>query len=445
MTVALPVVALVGRPNVGKSSLFNRIVGVRHAIVADQPGTTRDRSYATIDWGGKTFLLVDTAGLTTRGMDELAEAAEEQARAAVIEAELLLVVADVLSGVTAPDETIASVARRSEKPSLLLVNKCDTRERGHQAPDFYRLGLGEPYSVSAQHGIGIADVLDEVVGLLPSIEDTAESTNSLPRVAIVGRPNVGKSSLLNWFAGQDRALVSSIPGTTRDAIDTRIHAQGHDIVLVDTAGLRRRGRVRPGVERYSVIRALKSVQRADVCLLMLDATEGATDQDAHIGGYIIDNSRGLVILANKWDLVQGDEYLIRNSDESTRFRFSFVAHAPVLRISTRTGLDMNQIIPAVLRVNEGMRFSITTGELNKFLNRWVGRRPPASRGGIPGHFRYATQVRICPPTFALFFSDVSRIQKNYVRYLENGLREEFGLQGVPVRLILRGKGGRGSR
>ena len=441
MTITLPIVALVGRPNVGKSSLFNRIVGSRQAIVEDLPGTTRDRSYETVNWGGKDFLLVDTAGLNTRGLDELAEAAEDQARAAVEEAELLLVVTDVLSGVTDLDEAVAAVVRRGEKPALLLVNKCDTSARNQQAPDFYRLGLGDPLPVSAQHGLGVADVLDGVAARLPETEPLPLDPDAPPRLAIVGRPNVGKSSLLNLLAGEERALVSDIAGTTRDAIDTTITVGGRDVLLVDTAGLRRRGRVIPGVERYSVLRALSSVRRADVCLLMLDASEGATDQDAHIAGYITDNYRGLVILANKWDLVEGDEYIERKANESTKYRFSFVGHSPVLRISTLTGLNVDKILPVALKVDEGMRFTITTGRLNQFLNRWVGRRPPPSRGGHPAHFRYATQIRSRPPTFTLFFSDARRIQRNYVRYLESGIREEFGLQGIPVKLVIRGTRG----
>ncbi len=441
MNVDLPIVALVGRANVGKSSLFNRIVGGRRAIVENMPGTTRDRSYDTANWGGKDFLLVDTAGLNTEGLGELAEAAEDQARAALAEADLLLVVVDVLAGITDRDEAVAAIVRRGETPALLLVNKCDTPARDEQAPDFYRLGLGDPHAVSAQHGLGVADVLDALAGRLPETKTAPPDLAAPPRLAIVGRPNVGKSSLLNRLAGEERALVSEIPGTTRDAVDTTIEVDGREVLLVDTAGLRRRGRVKPGVERYAVLRSLSSVRRADVCLLMLDATEGATDQDAHIGGYVVDNYRGLVILANKWDLVEGDEYAERNAEESMKFRFSFVGHAPVLRISALAGMNVEKILPAALKVDVGRRFTVTTGRLNQFLNRWVGRRPPPSRGGRPAQFRYGTQTGSRPPTFALFFSDPRRIQKNYVRYLENGLREEFGLHGTPVRLVIRGSRG----
>lgn len=441
MNVDLPIVALVGKPNVGKSSLFNRIVGRRQAIVEDRPGTTRDRSYETVNWGGKDFLLVDTAGLNTRGLDELAEAAEDQAKAALAEADLLLVVVDVLVGITDRDEAVAAVVRRGEKPALLLVNKCDTVARKQQAPDFYRLGLGEPYAVSAQHGLGVADLLDAAAARLPETEMAAPDPSAPPRLAIVGRPNVGKSSLLNRLAGEERALVSEIAGTTRDTVDTTIEVDGREVMLVDTAGLRRRGRVIPGVERYAVLRALSSVRRADVCLLMLDATEGATDQDAHIGGYVVDNYRGLVILANKWELVEGDEYAERIAEESMKYRFGFVGHVPVLRISALAGTNVGRIVPAGLKVADAMKFTITTGRLNQFLNRWIGRRPPPSRGGRPAQFRYATQTGTRPPTFTLFFSDPRRIQKNFVRYIESGFREEFGLQGSPVRLVIRGSRG----
>ena len=441
MNVDLPIVALVGRPNVGKSSLYNRMVGRRQAIVEDLPGTTRDRSYETVNWGGRDFLLVDTAGLSTRGLDELAEAAEEQARFALAEADLLLLVTDVLGGVTDRDEAVAGVIRRGDKPFLLLVNKCDTAARAQEAPDYFRLGLGEPHPVSAQHGHGVADALDRIVQLLPDSDAVADEDDRRPRLAIVGRPNVGKSSLLNLLAGENRALVSEIAGTTRDAVDTTITHEGREILLVDTAGLRRRGRVLPGVERYSVLRALSSVRRADVCLLMLDATDGATDQDAHIAGYVTENYRGLVVLANKWDLVEDDEYAIRKAEESMKFRLAFTGHAPILRISALTGMATAGIIPTALKVDAGNRFTITTGKLNQFLNGWVGRRPPPSRGGRPAHFRYATQTGTRPPAFTLFFSDPRRIRDNYVRYLENGLREEFGLQGTAVKMVLRGTRG----
>ena len=438
MNLDLPIVALIGRPNVGKSSLYNRIVGRRQAIVEDLPGTTRDRSSQTVNWGGRDFLLVDTAGLHTRGLDELAEAAEEQARAALGEADLLVLVTDVLGGITDRDQAVAAVARRGDKPAILLVNKCDTAARAQDAPDYFRLGLGEPLPVSAQHGHGVADALDRIVELLPDTEAVADLRDDRPRLAIVGRPNVGKSSLLNLLAGEDRALVSEIAGTTRDAIDTTITYDGREILLVDTAGLRRRGRVEAGVERYSVLRALSSVRRADVCLLVLDSTEGATDQDAHIAGYVAEYYRGLVVLANKWDLIADDEYSVRRAEENMQNRLAFISHAPILRISALTGAGTDMILPTALEVDNGTRFSITTGRLNQFLNGWVGRRPPPSRGGRPAHFRYATQTGSRPPAFTLFFNDARRIQRNYIRYLENGLREEFGLHGAAVKMVIRG-------
>ena len=438
---APPIVALVGRPNVGKSTLFNRMIGMRRAVVEDEPGTTRDRSYGTLEWNDSVFLVVDTAGLHARGLDEVAIAAEEQARVAVDQADLLVMVVDVTTSITDQDAAVASVLRKSGKPVVLAVNKCDSNHRTELVSEFHRLGMGDPAPVSAYHGSGVFELIERIVEEIPAYSSEQDDVSRPPHLAIVGRPNAGKSSLFNRLLGVERSLISDVPGTTRDSIDTEMSHAGRRVVLVDTAGLRRKGRVAGGVERHSVLRALASVRRSDVCLLVIDATEGVTDQDAHIAGYALESMRGLAVVIAKWDLMPKDSQSVKRFDEELHYKFRFIAHAPIIKTSSVTGLNVGRVIPTGLDIFERTRVQIPTGELNRYLLDRAARRTPPSRRGRITRLRYSTQTGTNPPTFRLFFSEPRGIPAAYVRYLENGLREKFGLQGAAVRMVVRGTKG----
>ena len=437
-----PIVALVGRPNVGKSTLFNRMIGARRAVVEDEPGTTRDRSYGTLEWNDSAFLVVDTAGLHARGLDEVAIAAEDQARIAVDQADLLVMVVDVTTSITDQDATVASVLRKSGKPVVLAVNKCDSNQRAELVSEFHRLGMGEPVPVSAYHGNGVFELIDRIVTEIPAYPREEDDDSRPPHLAIVGRPNAGKSSLFNRLLGAERSLISDVPGTTRDSIDTEMSYRGERVVLVDTAGLRRKGRVTQGVERHSVLRALASVRRCDVCLLVIDAAEGVTDQDAHIAGYALESMRGLAIVISKWDLMPKDSQSVARFEEELTYKFRFIGHAPIVKTSSVTGLNVGRVIPTGLQVFERTRVEIPTSVLNRYLLDRAARRTPPSRRGRITRLRYCTQTGTNPPTFRLFFSDPRDIPTAYVRYLENGLREQFGLHGAAVRMVVRGAKGR---
>ncbi len=449
--------AIVGRPNVGKSTLFNRIVGQRLAIVEDIPGTTRDRLYADADWIDASFTLVDTGGLETmqetirrkrRKLKPLAEASaqfveeiRDHVQMAIDEADVILFLTDVKGGVTAVDEEIADMLRRSGKEVVLAVNKADNPARQEDAVEFYKLGLGEPFPVSALHGLGLPDLMDEVVSRLPHFPTRPEDEDAL-HLAIVGRPNVGKSSLLNALLGQERAIVSDIPGTTRDTLDTRLKWEGRQVVLVDTAGIRRRGAIKPGLEKYSVIRALRAVQRADVALVLIDATEGPTAQDTHIAGYVVEEGRGLVLVVNKWDAIEKDAYTMNKFREEIRGKFDFAPWAPMLFISAKTRQRVHQVIPTAHRVWESARHRIPTGELNRIIQNAVLTHPPSLKRGHGLKFFYATQVGGAPPTFVIFVNDPDMVHFSYQRYLENRLREHYPFEGNPIRLIFRERKGR---
>ena len=431
-----PIVAIVGRPNVGKSTLFNRVVGRRLAIVEEMPGTTRDRIYADAVWGDTPFVLVDTGGLEVGAPEvtPLMEAVRAQAEMAIAEADAILFMVDVRDGLLPQDEEVAHILRRFSKPLFLVVNKADNRALAQAAVEFYRLGLGEPYPISALHGRGVADLLDRVVEALPKAEE--EPPTEAVRIAIVGRVNVGKSSLLNALLGQERAIVSEIPGTTRDALDTFMEWEGKPVVLIDTAGIRRRGRIRPGVERYSVLRALRAIGRADVVLLLLDATEGVTAQDAHIAGYVLEEAKGVVIVVNKWDLLRAT-HPIPEYAAYVRGQLHFIDYAPVLFISAKTGWQVEQVLPTALRVREERMTRISTGELNRLMEEVLARHAPPSKAGKRLKFYYATQAGINPPTFVFFVNDPDLVHFSYQRYLENRLRERYGFLGTPLRLIFR--------
>ncbi len=451
-----PIVALVGRPNVGKSTLYNRLIGRRQAIVEDLPGTTRDRLYGEAEWAGHHFIVVDTGGiepLKERGgqvvsasYDPLAAASKgfvaeirSQAELAIEEADVIVFLVDAKEGLTAADEEVAAMLRQTDKPVILAANKADNAERRMNALEFYALGLGDPHPISAYHGTGTGDLLDVIVAHLPESPLEDEEDEEALRIAIVGRPNVGKSSLLNALLGQERAIVSDIAGTTRDAVDTHLTWDGQKIILVDSAGIRRRGRIERGIEKYSVMRALRAIGRADVVLLVLDATEGVTAQDAHIGGYILEEGRSLIIVVNKWDAIEKDTHTMAAYNKTLRQELKFLDYVPVLYVSALTRQRVNQIIPAALRVREQRELRIPTSELNRLVQDAVAANPPKAFKGRQARFYYVTQTSTNPPTFVFFVNDPRAVHFTYERYLENKIRERYPYEGTPIRLKFRGK------
>lgn len=428
-----PLVAVVGRPNVGKSTLFNRLVEEPRAIVEDLPGTTRDRLYADAQWGGVAFTLIDTGGLVLWTEDELTMQVRRQVELAMAEAEAILFLVDVAEGLTVGDEEIAELLRVSQKPLFLVVNKADNEARRLAATEFYSLGLGEPYPISALHGTGTGDLLDALVASFPPREEVEEAEGV--RVAIVGRPNVGKSSLLNALLGWERAIVSESPGTTRDAIDTQMSWDSQLVTLIDTAGIRRRGRVQRGVEQYSVLRALRAIQRAHVVVLLLDAPQGVTAQDAHIAGYVMEEARGIVLVVNKWDLMQ--EADLSEYAKEVRQAFRFIPFAPLLFVSALTGRRVGTVLETALRVYQERLRRVPTSGLNRLLREAVASHSPPSKRGKRLRFYYATQAEVDPPTFVFFVNDPQLVHFSYRRYLENRLREAFGFEGTPLRLYFR--------
>jgi GTP-binding protein len=437
---AASVVAIVGRPNVGKSALFNRMVRGRVAIVEDLPGTTRDRLYGDVEWRGRVFRLVDTGGLDLEARGSLSDQVRQQVQAAVDEAAVVLFVVDSSQGVTAGDWEVADVLRRTAKPVLTLANKAESRTRQEGTVEFYELGLGQPLAVSAQHGTGVADVLDLLIDILPPAA-AAEEAEAL-RVAIVGRPNVGKSLLLNAILGEERAIVSEMPGTTRDSVDTPFEYLGQRLVLVDTAGIRRRGHVEAGVESHAVLRARRAVERADVALLVLEGPEGVTAQDAHIAGYVAEAFCGLVLVANKWDLVPGNGSNRQEFERVARERLRFAAWAPLCFASAKERTGLPSLLEQALRVGEERRRRIPTAGLNALLQRAIAEKPPPTRSGGRLKLLYVTQAQAAPPTFVFFVNEASRMHFSYRRHLERVLRQAFGFQGNPLRLIFRSRGER---
>jgi GTP-binding protein len=461
----LPVVAIVGRPNVGKSTLFNRIVGDRVAIVEDKARTTRDRLYDIAEWNGRRFVVVDTGGLETRPGDPIEERVQEQARVAIAEADVIVFVVDADTGMTPADEEASALLRTAKAPVLVAPNKADNASREIQAAEFHAMGWPETYPISALHGRGVADLLDVMVWSLPDespdeverkrieaeaarddsvtdgeFEEAAYSTDAKPvRVSIIGRPNVGKSSLLNALLGQPRAIVSDIPGTTRDAIDTAFEWAGRTIRLIDTAGIRKRGKVAagPDAERYATMRALKAVTRADVAVLVIDAGDGMTSQDDHVAGYALDEGTGLVIAINKWDLVEKDGRTFDEYVARLRRHAPFLNKTPVLSISAMTGQRVERVLEAAIEIAAERRRRVPTPALNAWLRDVTARRPPATVRGRQPRFLYATQAGSTPPTFVLFASSAAAVHFSYRRYLDNQLRAAFGFEGTPIRLVIR--------
>jgi GTPase len=436
-----PILAIVGRPNVGKSTLFNRIVGERAAIVADAPGTTRDRLYADADFAGREFTLVDTGGIVGErevredGRGEITRLTREQAELAIAGADAILFLVDVEEGVMPGDYDIAEILRRTAKPVYLAVNKADNDKRRAEAVDFYQLGLGEPIPISALHGVGTGDLLEQIVAGFPPPPPATES--EVPQVAIVGRPNVGKSSLLNAILGQERAIVSETPGTTRDALDTEMTWRGQPVTLIDTAGLRRRGKIEPGIEKYSSLRALKAIQRADVALLLIDAVEGPLAGDAHVASYILEENKGIVLVVNKWDLIERETNTMEEYTARVRAAFNFVPYAPILFVSAKTRQRVASVLDAALRVRSELRTRVSTAELNDLLREAIAEHAPPSKGKRVLKFYYVTQVDVVPPTFVFFVNHKDLVHFSYERYLENKIRGRWDLTGAPIRLIFR--------
>ena len=435
-----PVVALVGRPNVGKSALFNRMLGGRKALVEDIAGTTRDRLYGDVEWREREFRLVDTGGLLLDESPPYSALIRRQVEIAIEEAQVILFVVDAKEGLTAADLDVADVLRRTAKPVLLLANKAESGSRREAAVQFYELGLGEPIPVSAYHGQGVADVMDMVVEMAPA--SPAVEAAEAPAIAIVGRPNVGKSMLLNAILGEERVIVSDEPGTTRDSIDTPFQFQEQELLLLDTAGIRRRGRVQRGVEKHSVLRAERAVERADVALLLMDAGEGVAAQDTHIAGLIADAYVGLVLVVNKWDLIDPAPTFRKQFERVVRHRMRFAPWAPLCFISAKEGMGIDGLLAEALKVGEERRKRVSTGELNAVVQRVVGERGPPSVGGRKLKVLYCTQVQAAPPTFVFFVNDASLLHFSYRRYIENRLRRVFGFAGTPLRLVFKGRGGR---
>lgn len=456
-----PIVAIVGRPNVGKSTLFNRLAGERLAVVDEVPGTTRDRLHAESDWGGVEFVVVDTGGIDPSslsgggrevlsiGSADFVDAIRAQAQVAIRDADAVLFVVDVVTGVTAADQEVAEILRREQRsedgrpvpPIILVVNKADSADRRQDAVAFYELGMGEPYAISALHGTATGDMLDALVDALDvapaDYEDQTDDQDI--SIALVGKPNAGKSTLLNQLMGEERAIVSEIPGTTRDAIDTLLDYEGMRVRLIDTAGIRRRGRIEVGVEKYSVIRTMKAIERADVALLLIDAESGITAQDAHIAGFIQDAWKSALILVNKWDAIEKDSFTIEDYKLVLRDKLNFMDYAPLLFISAKTGQRVNQVLPSAIQVGQERLVRLTTGQLNRFLADALDRHPPPTRGGRQLKIYYGSQVRVDPPTFLFHVNDTKLVHFTYKRYLENRLREVHGFLGTPIRIVVRGR------
>ena len=433
-------VALVGRPNVGKSTLFNKLVGARLSIVDDKPGVTRDRIYGDCEWLGHRFLLVDTGGIEPRADDVILSQMRAQANIAIATADVIVLVTDLRSGVVATDQDVANMLQKSGKPVILCVNKCDSVG----APDpefyeFYNLGMGDPIAVSAVHGHGTGDLLDAVIAYFPPESEEEEEDDTI-KVAVIGKPNVGKSSLINRISGQERAIVSDIAGTTRDATDTRIENQYGKFTFIDTAGIRRKSKVTDAIEKYSIIRARTAVERANVCVIMIDATEGFTEQDSKVAGIALDQGKGCIVVVNKWDAVEKDGNTMREYKEKLAVDFAFMKFAPFVFISAKTGQRVDRLFEQIAYVYAQSTMRISTGKLNEILGAATARVQPPTDKGKRLKIYYMTQASVCPPTFVFFVNNAQLFHFSYQRYLENQIREVFGLEGTPVRFIIRERG-----
>lgn len=454
--MAKPIVALVGRPNVGKSTLFNRLAEERLAVVDEIPGTTRDRLMAEAIWAGVSFSIIDTGGIDPTqtspggsreplsvGSANFIAQIKDQAEIAIAEANAVLFLVDAESGVTPADHEVAQILRRHQQekngepypPIFLVVNKADNEKRRSEAYQFYELGMGDPFPISALHGTGTGDLLEALVATFPDSELSAEDESV--RIAIVGKPNVGKSSLLNRLIGEERAIVSDIPGTTRDAIDTYLTYEGTDITLIDTAGIRKRGKIEPGVEKFSVLRTMQAIDRASVVLLLVDASVSLSAQDAHIAGYITDAWKSVVVIVNKWDAITKDTHTMDEYTRLLRHELNFLPYVPLLFISAKTGQRVSQVLPMALRVQEERMLWLATSQVNRILQKAQDLHPAPTKAGKQLKIYYGTQIRSEPPTFLLYVNDPKLAHFTYQRFLENRIREEYPFLGTPIRLLFR--------
>ena len=432
-----PVVAVVGRPNVGKSTLFNALAGERISIVKDTPGVTRDRIYTDVEWLNYTFTMVDTGGIEPDTKDIILAQMREQAEIAIATADVILFMTDVRQGLVDADAKVADMLRRSRKPVVLVVNKVDNFQK--YMPDvyeFYNLGIGDPIPISAVGKLGLGDMLEEIVKYFPGA-DSKETEDSRPKVAIVGKPNVGKSSIINKLVGENRVIVSEIAGTTRDAIDTEIKFHGKEYIFIDTAGLRRKNKIKEEIERYSIIRAVTAVERADVVILVIDATEGVTEQDAKIAGIAHERGKGIIIAVNKWDAIEKDDKTIYKHTNRIREILSFMSYAEIMFISAKTGQRMSKLFDMIDMVLENNAMRIATGVLNEIMTEAVAMQQPPSDKGKRLKLYYITQVAVKPPTFVIFVNDKELMHFSYTRYLENRIRETFGFKGTALKFIIR--------
>lgn len=449
-----PVVALVGRPNVGKSTIFNRLVGEPLAIVDDTPGTTRDRIFAEAEWLNNTFDVIDTGGIdpataasgkspVSIGSADFIDEIRAQALIAVQEADVVLYVTDAAAGLTPADIEVADLLRKSQRkvgdqffpPILLVVNKADSFRQREQVNQFYELGMGEPHTISALHGTGTGDLLDAMIQVFPDL--TTEVDDESVKIAIVGKPNVGKSSLLNRLVGEERAIVSPIAGTTRDAVDTKIEFNDSQITLIDTAGIRRRGKIIPGVERYSVMRSMRAIERTEVAILVIDAVDGISAQDAHIAGFIIEAWKSVVVIVNKWDAIDKEVHTTESYTDYIRKELKFLDYVPILFISAKTGKNVEKVLPLALRVQEERLVRLTTANINKIIQKAQDAHPSPSHGGRSMRMYYGTQVRSDPPTFMIYVNEPKLAHFSYVRYIENQFRKEYSFLGTPIRFVFK--------
>jgi GTP-binding protein len=436
--MAKPVVAIVGRPNVGKSTLFNRIIGERLAIVEDKPGVTRDRIYGTAEWNGVSFSVIDTGGIEIQGEDVIMKSIKAQAELAIDEADGIIFVVDGKAGMTPSDQEVAEMLYRSNKPVVLAVNKIDNLKRQEDVYEFYSFGFGDVVGVSGAHGTGIGDLLDAVVRHIPPGE-ADEYDDDVIKISLIGRPNVGKSSLVNAILGEERVIVSDIAGTTRDAIDTPFERDGSRYVLIDTAGIRKKGKIYEQTEKYSVMRAMKAIERSDVVLIVINAEEGIIEQDKHIAGYAHEAGKACIFVVNKWDTLEKDDKTLHQFERRIREQFLFMTYAPIVFVSAKTKQRLNRILPLVEHVAEQHAMRVVTHVLNDVISDAVAMSAPPSDKGRRLRINYATQVSVKPPTFILFVNDPELMHFSYERYIENKLRDAFRFEGTPIRIFTRRK------
>ncbi|MBE6013555.1 MAG: ribosome biogenesis GTPase Der [Lachnospiraceae bacterium] len=434
-----PIVAVVGRPNVGKSTLFNRLAGERISIVEDTPGVTRDRIYADVEWLGKEFTIIDTGGIDPDAEDIITRQMMKQAEIAIETSDVVLFVVDVKTGITDADEQVANMLRKSGKPLVLAVNKVDDMRKANlDIYEFYSLGLSEPIPISAGQALGLGDMLDEVVKFFPETGDEEEDDETI-KIAIVGKPNVGKSSIINRILGEDRLIVSDIPGTTRDAIDTPYEKDGHNYVFIDTAGMRRKSKIKENIEKYSIIRAVAAVERCDVCVLVINAEEGITDQDTKIAGIAHERGKAAIIAVNKWDAIEKDGKTMNKFIKDIDMELKYMPYAPKLFVSALTGQRIDQLFGLIRIVSENASLRIATGILNEVLIEAVAMSPPPTDKGKQLKIYFVTQVSVKPPTFVLFVNDTELMHFSYKRYIENQFRQAFGFTGTPIHFIVRNR------